>query len=255
MVDIFHNFYRGKRVLVTGHTGFKGSWLSIWLHELGAEVIGLALEPTSEKDNYVLSGIGTMITDLRGDIRNGELLKEIFKTYQPDIVFHLAAQPLVRLSYEMPVETYETNVMGTVNILECIRVLQVPVKSVVIITTDKVYENKGWAWGYRENDPLDGHDPYSNSKSCAELVTHSYVSSFFAQGPAISTARAGNVIGGSGSRNRDIHIIQKRFFITVGHQFRAGFAVGIWIVSVQRFVFPVAPGPFLVFINLVRGYV
>lgn len=153
MVDIFHNFYRGKRVLVTGHTGFKGSWLSIWLHELGAEVIGLALEPTSEKDNYVLSGIGTMITDLRGDIRNGELLKEIFKTYQPDIVFHLAAQPLVRLSYEMPVETYETNVMGTLHVLEAIRATE-SVKVGVMITTDKCYENAEQLWGYRENEPM-----------------------------------------------------------------------------------------------------
>ena len=145
MVDIFHNFYRGKRVLVTGHTGFKGSWLSIWLHELGAEVIGLALEPTSEKDNYVLSGIGTMITDLRGDICNEELLKEIFKTYQPDIVFHLAAQPLVRLSYEMPIETYETNVMGTLHVLEAIRATE-SVKVGVMISTDKIYDNAEQLW-------------------------------------------------------------------------------------------------------------
>ena len=142
MVDIFHNFYRGKRVLVTGHTGFKGSWLSIWLHELGAEVIGLALEPTSEKDNYVLSGIGTMITDLRGDICNGELLKEIFKTYQPDIVFHLAAQPLVRLSYEMPIETYETNVMGTLHVLEAIRATE-SVKVGVMINVMKMQSSYG----------------------------------------------------------------------------------------------------------------
>ena len=201
MVDIFHNFYRGKRVLVTGHTGFKGSWLSIWLHELGAEVIGLALEPTSEKDNYVLSGIGTMITDLRGDICNGELLKEIFKTYQPDIVFHLAAQPLVRLSYEMPIETYETNVMGTLHVLEAIRATE-SVKVGVMRTTDKCYENGEQLWGYRENEPMGGYDPYSSSKGCAEIAISSWRRSFFnpadynMHGKAIASVRAGNVIGG-----------------------------------------------------------
>ena len=141
-IDIFKNFYRGKRVLVTGHTGFKGSWLSIWLHELGAEVIGVAKDPMTDKDNYVLSGIGGKIkADLRADIRDSQRMKDIFQEYQPEIVFHLAAQPLVRLSYEIPVETYETNVIGTINILEAIRITD-SVKVGVMITTDKCYENK-----------------------------------------------------------------------------------------------------------------
>jgi CDP-glucose 4,6-dehydratase len=168
-VDICENFYTGKRVLVTGHTGFKGSWLSIWLYELGAEVIGVALEPSSKKDNYVLSGIGDKITDLRGDIRDGKLMKEIFGKYQPEIVFHLAAQPLVRLSYEIPVETYETNVMGTIHVLEAIRTTE-SVKVGVMITTDKCYENREQIWGYRENEPMGGYDPYSSSKGAAEIA-------------------------------------------------------------------------------------
>ena len=160
-IDIFKNFYRGKRVLVTGHTGFKGSWLSIWLHELGAEVIGVAKDPATDKDNYVLSGIGGKIkADLRADIRDSQRMKDIFQEYQPEIVFHLAAQPLVRLSYEIPVETYETNVMGTINILEAIRITD-SVKVGVMITTDKCYENKEQLWGYRENEPMGGYDPYS----------------------------------------------------------------------------------------------
>ena len=137
MIDLFNNFYKGKRVFVTGHTGFKGSWLSIWLHELGAEVVGVALDPYSDKDNYVLSGIGTKIkADLRADIRDGEQMKQIFAKYQPEIVFHLAAQPLVRLSYDIPVETYEANVMGTIHVMEAIRATE-SVKVGVMITTDK----------------------------------------------------------------------------------------------------------------------
>ena len=137
MIDIFNNFFRGKRILVTGHTGFKGSWLSIWLHELGANVIGVALDPYSEKDNYTLSGIGDrLLADIRADIRNGKLIKEIFAKYQPEIVFHLAAQPLVRLSYEIPVETYEVNVMGTIHVMEAIRATT-SVKVGIMITTDK----------------------------------------------------------------------------------------------------------------------
>lgn len=200
-VDIFDNFYRNKRVLVTGHTGFKGSWLSIWLHELGAEVIGVALDPYSEKDNYVLSGIGERITDLRGDIRDGKLMKEIFRQYQPEVVFHLAAQPLVRLSYDIPVETYETNVMGTINILEAIRATD-SAKVGVMITTDKCYENKEQIWGYRENEPMGGYDPYSGSKGATEIAIASWRRSFFnpdqyeKHGKSIASARAGNVIGG-----------------------------------------------------------
>ena len=203
MIDIFNNFYRGKRVLVTGHTGFKGSWLSIWLHELGAEVIGVAKDPTTEKDNYVLSGIGEKIkADLRADIRDGQRMKKIFQEYQPEIVFHLAAQPLVRLSYEIPVETYETNVMGTINILEAIRVTD-SVKVGIMITTDKCYENKEQIWGYRENEPMGGYDPYSSSKGAAEIAIASWRRSFFnpvdygkKHTVSLASVRAGNVIGG-----------------------------------------------------------
>ena len=203
MIDIFNNFYKGKRVLVTGHTGFKGSWLSIWLHELGAEVVGVALDPFTERDNFVLSGIGGKIkADIRADIRDGEKMKEIFAEYQPEIVFHLAAQPLVRLSYDIPVETYETNVMGTINIMEAIRATD-SVKVGVMITTDKCYENKEQIWGYRENEPMGGYDPYSSSKGAAEIAISSWRRSFF--NPAdygtkhhvsLASVRAGNVIGG-----------------------------------------------------------
>lgn len=201
-VDIFDNFYRGKRVLVTGHTGFKGSWLSIWLHELGAEVIGVGLDPATDRDNFVLSGIGKKnLADIRADIRDGKRMKEIFKEYQPEIVFHLAAQPLVRLSYEIPVETYQTNVMGTINVLEAIRATDA-VKVGVMITTDKCYENKEQIWGYRENEPMGGYDPYSSSKGAAEIAISSWRRSFFnpddyaRHGKSIASVRAGNVIGG-----------------------------------------------------------
>jgi CDP-glucose 4,6-dehydratase len=202
MIDVFNNFYRGKRVLVTGHTGFKGSWLAIWLHELGAEVIGVANEPYTERDNFVLSGIGKKIkADIRADIRDGERLKQIFAEYQPEIVFHLAAQPLVRLSYEIPVDTYEVNVMGTIHVLEAIRATE-SVKVGVMITTDKCYENKEQIWGYRENEPMGGYDPYSSSKGAAEIAISSWRRSFFnpaqyeKHGKAIASVRAGNVIGG-----------------------------------------------------------
>ncbi len=201
-LDLFGGFYRGKRVLVTGHTGFKGSWLSIWLHELGAEVIGLGLDPYSAKDNYVLSGIGNRIkADLRADIRKGEYLKAILEEYQPEIVFHLAAQPLVRLSYEIPLETYETNLMGTLHVLEAIRQTK-SVRVGVMITTDKCYENKEQLWGYRENEPMGGYDPYSSSKGAAEIAISSWRRSFFnpsryeTHGQSIASVRAGNVIGG-----------------------------------------------------------
>lgn len=201
--DMTTDFYKGKRVLVTGHTGFKGSWLSIWLHEMGAEVVGVALDPYSGKDNYVLSGIGRKIkADLRADIRDGESLKRIFHEYRPEIVFHLAAQPLVRLSYEIPVETYETNVMGTIHVMEAIRATD-SVRVGVMITTDKCYENKEQIWGYRENEPMGGYDPYSSSKGAAEIAISSWRRSFF--NPAdyggkhhvsLASVRAGNVIGG-----------------------------------------------------------
>lgn len=190
------NFYRGKRVLVTGHTGFKGSWLCKVLKKLGANVTGFALEPPTEPSLFALADIQRDVNSIIGDVRNFPALREAFERAQPEIVFHLAAQPIVRESYRDPMRTYETNVMGTVHLLECVRQMST-VKSVLNVTTDKVYFNREWAWGYRENEELDGFDPYSNSKSCSELVTNAYRRSFFADGgAAISTARAGNVIGG-----------------------------------------------------------
>lgn len=189
-------FYKGKKVLVTGHTGFKGSWICKILVQSGAEVIGYSLDPPTKPNLFDISGIGKDFNSIIGDIRDSENLMGVFSKYEPEIVFHLAAQPIVIDSYKNPVLTYETNVMGTVNILECIRKKEC-VKSFLNVTTDKVYKNNEWEWGYRENEQLDGFDPYSNSKSCSELVTHSYKNSFFAEGKtAISTARAGNVIGG-----------------------------------------------------------
>lgn len=189
-------FYRNKRVLVTGHTGFKGTWLCRMLQRAGAEVTGYALEPPTEPSLFTLSGTGNGMRSVTGDIRDFPKLQKIFRETRPQIVFHLAAQPLVRASYEDPVTTFETNVMGTVYLCECVRSLP-GVRSFVNVTTDKVYQNREWEWGYRETDPLDGYDPYSNSKSCSELVTHSYIRSFFQEGEtAASTARAGNVIGG-----------------------------------------------------------
>lgn len=203
MIDLFNNFYKGKRILVTGHTGFKGSWLSIWLHELGAEVVGVGLDPYSMKDNFVLSGIGNKImADIRTDIRDGKKMKEIFAEYQPEIIFHFAAQPLVRLSYDIPVETYEVNVMGTIHIMEAIRATK-SVKVGVMITTDKCYDNCETLEGYVETDPFGGYDPYSSSKGACEVAIQSWRRSFF--NPAdygrkhtvsLASVRAGNVIGG-----------------------------------------------------------
>lgn len=203
MVDIYDNFYKGKKVLVTGHTGFKGSWLSIWLNELGAEVIGVGLNPFSDRDNFVLSKIGDRIkADIRADIRDLSKMKEIFAEYQPEIVFHLAAQPLVRLSYEIPVETYEINVMGTINIMEAIRVTK-SVKVGVMITTDKCYDNCERLEGYVETDPFGGYDPYSSSKGACEIAIQSWRRSFFnpddygkTHTVSLASVRAGNVIGG-----------------------------------------------------------
>lgn len=190
------NFYSGKRVLLTGHTGFKGSWMSVMLANAGAEVIGYSSCTKTEIRLFDLCGVKKQITHIKGDVRDLNHLLEVFEIYQPEIVIHMAAQPIVRDSYKDPVGTYSINVMGTVNICEAVR--QTPsVRSFLNVTTDKVYENKEWEWGYRENEPLDGFDPYSNSKSCSELVTHSYINSFFSERDiAVSTARAGNVIGG-----------------------------------------------------------
>lgn len=195
-------FWRGKRVFVTGHTGFKGSWLTLWLKQLGAEVTGYALSPSTTPNLFDLASIGQHDCHSHiADIRDYPSLRDTMAAAAPDIVFHLAAQPLVRRSYADPRETYETNVMGTVNLLEAVR--HTPsVRAAVIVTSDKCYENREWVWGYRENEPMGGHDPYSNSKGCAELVTAAMRDSFFsahAEGQhkaAIASARAGNVIGG-----------------------------------------------------------
>ena len=194
------NFYKGKKVLVTGHTGFKGTWLSRILVNAGAEVTGYSLNPPTDPALFNMAGLEGKMNSVIGDIRDLAHLKQVFEDTKPEIVLHLAAQPIVRDSYKDPVYTYETNVIGTVNILECVR-LNPCVKSFLNVTTDKVYENREWEYGYREVDRLDGYDPYSNSKSCSELVTHSYKRSFFTDIDGlpiipISTARAGNVIGG-----------------------------------------------------------
>ena len=188
--------YKGKRVFVTGHTGFKGSWLCKILSSFGAKVTGFSLAPNTTPSLYEVASIDKDVVSVIGDIRDYSALKKAFDECQPEMVFHLAAQPIVRESYLDPKFTYETNVLGTVNILECIRTTS-SVKSFINVTTDKVYENKEWVWGYREDENLDGYNPYSNSKSCSELVTHSYKKSFFDDRDiAVSTARAGNVIGG-----------------------------------------------------------
>lgn len=190
------DFYNGKTVLVTGHTGFKGSWMCKVLAMHGAKVVGYSLTPPTNPSLFEAADIEKEITSVTGDIRDLKTLCETMERYRPEIVIHMAAQPIVRESYANPVYTYETNVMGTVNICEAVRKCS-SVKSFVNVTTDKVYKNNEWEWGYRENDALDGYDPYSNSKSCSELVTSSYVNSFLrAAGVSVSTCRAGNVIGG-----------------------------------------------------------
>lgn len=197
------SFYKNKKVLVTGHTGFKGSWLCRILIQAGAQVTGYSLEPPTEPNLFSMADLEDKMNSIIGDIRDFEHLKEVFEKCQPELVLHLAAQPIVRDSYRAPRYTYETNVMGTVNILECVRMFPC-VRSFLNVTTDKVYHNREWCWGYREDEPLDGFDPYSNSKSCSELVTHSYKNSFFSDTDrmaAISTARAGNVIGGGDFAN------------------------------------------------------
>ncbi|MBD5393041.1 MAG: CDP-glucose 4,6-dehydratase [Lachnospiraceae bacterium] len=199
MLDLL--FFKGKKVLVTGHTGFKGSWLSRMLINAGATLTGYSLNPPTVPNLFHLADIENKMVSINGDIRDFDHLKAVFQDAQPEIVIHLAAQPIVRDSYKDPRYTYETNVMGTVNVLECVRMFDC-VKSVLNVTTDKVYHNNEWCWGYREDEPLDGFDPYSNSKSCSELVTHSYKNSFFNDGRvAVSTARAGNVIGGGDFAN------------------------------------------------------
>lgn len=201
MNNLFNNIYRNRKVLITGHTGFKGSWLCLLLNHLGADVYGYALEPPTNPSLFEEAKIGELITSFIGDIRDLAYLQEVMQQVQPEIVIHMAAQPLVRDSYLIPVETYAINVMGTVNLLEACR--NAPsIKAIVNVTTDKCYENREWHWGYRENEPMGGYDPYSNSKGCSELVTSAYRNSYFnpkdytRHGVAVASARAGNVIGG-----------------------------------------------------------
>ena len=193
--------WRGKRVFLTGHTGFKGGWLALWLASKGAIVRGYALDPATETNLFDIANVGSVIEDIRGDIRNQATLEPALRDFAPEVVFHMAAQPLVRYSYEDPIGTYETNVIGTARVLDAIR--RTPsVRAVVSVTTDKCYENKEWLWGYRESDPLGGYDPYSSSKACAEIVSAAYRQSYFPISRlsehrcAIATARAGNVFGG-----------------------------------------------------------
>jgi CDP-glucose 4,6-dehydratase len=195
------NHWRGRRVFLTGHTGFKGSWLSLWLSRLGAQVRGYALDPNTEPNMFTIASVGNIVDDVRGDIRDYAKLEDSVRHFAPEVVFHIAAQPIVRRSYSDPIGTYATNVMGTVHLLEAVRKSPC-VRAVVCITTDKVYQNQEWVWPYRESDPLGGYDPYASSKACAEIVSAAYRSSFFSgdqlcQNPvALATARAGNVIGG-----------------------------------------------------------
>ncbi|MDX4026194.1 CDP-glucose 4,6-dehydratase [Aliarcobacter skirrowii] len=199
MTSLFSGIYKDKTVLVTGHTGFKGSWLCFWLKQMGAKVVGYSLEAPTNPNHIELLDLD--IISIIGDIRDLDKLNQVFSEYKPDIVFHLAAQPLVRLSYENPIETYETNVIGTLKVFEASRINNV--KAIVNITSDKAYENKEWIWGYRENDPMGGYDPYSSSKGCADILATSYRNSFFnikdykkTHNTLIATCRAGNVIGG-----------------------------------------------------------
>jgi CDP-glucose 4,6-dehydratase len=196
-MKLFGDVYRGKRVLVTGHTGFKGSWLSLWLNQLGAEVVGISLAPETQPNHWNLLGLGSTVQFHELDIRQASDVASVFRSSQPEVVFHLAAQPLVRRSYRDPLETWSTNVMGTANVLEACRQTS-SVQAILAVTTDKCYENQEWDWGYREADRLGGHDPYSASKAGSELVAASYRSAFFhtEDAPLLATARAGNVIGG-----------------------------------------------------------
>ncbi|MCL4125783.1 UNVERIFIED_CONTAM: hypothetical protein GTU68_036908 [Idotea baltica] len=207
------SFWKNKKVFLTGHTGFKGSWLALWLQYFGAEVKGYSLEPYTIPDLFSKARISENMISEIGDIRDLKKISKSMQDFNPDILIHMAAQPLVRYSYKNPVETYQTNVLGTVNVLEAARRCS-NLKSIVSVTTDKCYENKEWAWGYRENESMGGHDPYSSSKGCAELVTSAYRKSFFSENnsPNLASARAGNVIGGGDwSDDRLIPDILKAF--------------------------------------------
>jgi CDP-glucose 4,6-dehydratase len=208
-MNVDRSFWRGRRVFLTGHTGFKGSWLSLWLNALGADVTGYSLDPPTQPSLYVQARVAEKIRSVRGDIRDFAHLKSVMAECRPEIVLHLAAQSVVRASYEDPIETYSSNVMGTVHVLEAVRQLKQPC-AIVNVTSDKCYENREWVWGYRENEPMGGHDPYSNSKGCAELVTSAYRDSFFSpdslqsHGVALGSARAGNAVGGGDWTNNQL---------------------------------------------------
>ena len=223
-------FWHGKRVFVTGHTGFKGTWLCLLLQRLGAEVAGYALAPNSKPSLFDLTvQAGNMAASTIGDIRNLQTLAKAIDDFQPDVVMHLAAQALVLPSYEDPVATFSTNIMGTVNFLECLRAPSSPVKAAVIVTSDKCYENREWVWGYRESEPMGGNDPYSSSKACAELVTGAYRKSYFQNGPFVATARAGNVIGGGDwARDRLLADLSTCFAAGRPARIRNPFAIRPW---------------------------
>ena len=199
--NVFEQPYRNRTVLITGHTGFKGAWLSLWLHHLGSDVIGYALKPPTHPSLFELCNLNSKITSIEGDVRDFDHLKRIIQKYKPEIIFHLAAQAIVRRSYEDPLETYSSNIMGTVNLFEAVRQVG-GVKVVINVTSDKCYENREWVWGYRENDPMGGQDPYSSSKGCTELITTAYSKSYFPpehyekHGVSLASVRSGNVIGG-----------------------------------------------------------
>lgn len=227
-------FWQGKKIFLTGHTGFKGSWLSLWLQDLGAELTGFSLAPPTNPSLFEQARVADGMNSKIGDIRNLERLQIEMQKSQPEIVFHLAAQPLVRYSYENPIETYSTNVMGTVNVLEAVRNTS-SVKSVVVVTTDKCYENREWVWPYRENEAMGGHDPYSSSKGCAELVVAAYRSSYFnlseykCHGVGIATARAGNVIGGGDwSKDRLVPDILNAVYANTSLRLRNPHAIRPW---------------------------
>jgi CDP-glucose 4,6-dehydratase len=227
---MMREFWKAKRVLLTGHTGFKGSWLALWLHALGADTTGFSLEPPTQPSLFELANVANSLTSIVGDVRDFELLKRVIAAKTPEIVIHLAAQSVVRDSYNNPIETYSTNVMGTVNLLEAIRQLHLPCV-VVNITSDKCYENKDWPWGYRENEPVGGHDPYSSSKACSELVTSAFRKSYFCDSShvAVATGRAGNVIGGGDwTRDQLIPDIMRAFLSEKPVRIRSPHAVRPW---------------------------
>lgn len=206
-------FWRGRKVFLSGHTGFKGAWLSLWLQDCGAVLKGYALAPNTQPNLYDEAGVATGMESVIGDVRDLDGLVACLRSFSPEVVIHMAAQPLVRESYENPVDTYSTNVMGTVNILEAARNVE-SIKAIVNVTTDKCYDNKEWIWGYREDEPMGGRDPYSSSKGCSELVTSAYRSSFFegASSASVASARAGNVVGGGDwARDRLVPDILKSF--------------------------------------------